>query len=113
MRLSRFLLSAMAASFATVALAMSPSDLKPTMSAEESARYETLKSDSVKAQSFLITRDYVRKCKAVVDHTVDPNSLPDQPDEFDDHYTSSDERKMMSKAIILAISAFIDARAKK
>jgi hypothetical protein len=113
MRLSRFLLSAIAASLATMASAMSPSDLKPTLSADESARYESLKSDSAKAQSFLITRDYVRKCKAVVDGAADPNSLPDQPDEFDDHYTSSDERKMMSKAIQLAISAFIEEKTKK
>ncbi|MFI5345065.1 MAG: hypothetical protein ACHQ51_01710 [Elusimicrobiota bacterium] len=103
-------LAALAALFLTLAAsnarALTPAELTP----QEQQRYATLKSDKTAADNFMITRDYIRKAKAVVEGKGSAMAFPDQPDEFDSKYLFPGESKVLQKAIQMAISAFIDSR---
>ena len=91
---------------ASGARALTPAELNP----QEQQRYAALKSDKAAAESFLVTRDYVRKAKAVVEGKGSAMAFPDEPDQFDAKYLFPGESKTLQKAIQLAISAFIDSR---
>ena len=94
---------------ATGAHALKRSDLTP----KEEQRYATLAADTTAAENFLITREYVRQADAVVTGKSPAIGLPDEPDQFEAKYLFPGESKMIQKAVVKAISAFIDSRAKK
>ena len=69
-----------------------------------------LKTNPTAAKNYLITREYVSVCRQVVANSKIAIDLPDEPDDFSSRYVSSDERKMMKRAITLALSAYIDKK---
>jgi hypothetical protein len=86
--------------------ALTPAELTP----QEQLKYAALKGDKTAADNFMITRDYVRKAKAVVDGKGSAMTFPDEPDQFDAKYLFPGESKILQKAVQMAISAFIDSR---
>ena|SRR5665647_1010641 len=85
--------------------------LKPQVPPNERAVYvEMLKTNPTAAKKYLITREYVSVCRQVVANPKIAIDLPDEPDDFNSRYVSSDESKMMKKAITLALSAYIDKK---
>jgi hypothetical protein len=104
--LLRFLFSVLA----TPAFAVSPSDLRPPMTSQESAYYDTIKADSSAAQSFLITRAYVRMAQAVADGSLSPLSFPSQkPAGFTVKYLLPDEPSVINKALGMYLEATLKA----
>src|ERR1700757_4086168 len=86
--------------FATAAFALSPSDLTPPMTSQESAYYETIKDDPTAGESFLVTRDYVRKAEAVVNGSLAAASFPPQkPKGFTVKYLLPDDPAVINKAL--------------
>jgi hypothetical protein len=99
-RAAIFLSLSLLSSFATAAFALSPSDLNPAMTSQESTYYDTIKADPTAAQSFLITRDYVRKAQAVVDGSLAPISFPPRkPAGFTVKYLLPDDPSVINTAL--------------
>jgi hypothetical protein len=71
---------------------------------------EMLKSNPTAAKEYLTTREYVSACRQVVANPKIAIDLPDEPDDFNYRYVSSDERKMMNQAVKLALSAYIEKK---
>ena len=95
---------------AAPALALSPSDLKPAMTAEESDYYDTIKADPSAAQSFLVTRDYVRKAQAVVSGSLPPLSFPGKrPAGFTVDYLLPDDPSTINEALGMYLAAALKA----
>lgn len=108
--LVRMLVLAVFASLAVAgAHALVPSQLTPA----EQERYAALKDDPDAAAKFLITREYVRQGKAVVDGTLTAARMPDEPDEFDAQYLFPGETNMLKKAVQKALAAYIDSKSKR
>ena len=100
MRAALFLPLCLLSSLSTAALALSPADLKPAMTSDESSYYETIKGDPAAAQSFLVTRDYVRKAQAVVDGALPPLSFPaKKPHGFTAKYLLPDDPAVINNAL--------------
>lgn len=79
------------------------------MSPQEQATYASmLKSNAAGAHAYRITREYVDTCRQVQANPAVAIDLPDQPDDFDDHYVTADDHKLMKAAIQKALSAYID-----
>lgn len=102
-------LAALCLSFSSArAQSLSPSQLTP----QEQKRYEAIKGDPAAAESFLVTRDYVRKAQAIVKGQMAAATLPDEPDQFESKYLFPGESATLKQAIRLALAAYIDSRAK-
>lgn len=85
--------------------------LKPQVPPNERAKYaEMLKINPTSAKQYLITREYVSQCRQVVANSKLAIDLPDEPDNFNSRYVSSDDSRMMKKAIQMALSAYIDKK---
>ena len=98
---------------ATGAMAMSPSDLKPPMTSEESDYYETIKSDPVASQGFLVTRDYVRKAQSVIDGKTKPIDFPaEKPVGYSLAYLLPEDSETINKATGMALQALMLANPK-
>lgn len=98
---------ALLASFAGRASALTPNDLNP----QERARYEAIKSDPKAADSFLATRDYVRKSAAVVaapDNTKLAMELK-RPKNFDAKYLMAGEVEKINAAVKLSLTALAES----
>jgi hypothetical protein len=77
------------------------------LTSAEKQTYAGLKNDGAAAQSFLITREYLRECRKVVEGSLSPGQLPFEPDGFDPNYVSPAEQKIVDKAINMNIAAML------
>jgi hypothetical protein len=94
-----------------IAQSVCAASLKPVVPPNERAVYaEMLKTNPTAAKEYLITREYMSQCRQVVANPKLAIDLPDEPDDFNSHYVSKDESKMMKKAIIMALGAYINKK---
>jgi hypothetical protein len=85
--------------------------LEPQVPPDERAVHvEMMKTNPTAAKEYLVTREYVSVCRQVVANPKNAIDLPDEPENFNSRYTSGDERKMMTKAIQMALSGYIDKK---
>lgn len=85
---------------AAFAAALSPGDLRPGLTAAEQKFYATLQDDPDAAQSFLVTRDYVRKAQAVKSGALSPLSFPaEKPDGFNVAYLQPNDPSVINIAM--------------
>ena len=106
------LLSVFAALFLSLAVSRAQALTAEELTPQEQQRYATLNNDATAQQSYLITRDYVRKAKAVVGGQLAAISMPDEPDEFNAKFLFPGESKTLKSAIQKALSAYIDSRSR-
>ena len=92
---------------------LSPSDLKPPMTKEERTYYDSIKADAPAEQSFLTTRNHVRKARAVVNGSLSALSFPDQPLGYSGKYLLSGESKLVRKAVDMHSTASLKANPEK
>lgn len=105
MRKAMLALAAVAA-FVANASALTPKDLNP----QELAQYNKISGDPKSADSFLATRDFVRKCAAV-------NAAPEnkalaialkQPKNLNGKYLSAADNETIDGAIELSVNAIAE-----
>jgi hypothetical protein len=87
------------------ALALSVGDLN----AAEQKQYQAI-TDAKDKDSFLITRDYVRKAQAVVDDKAPALTFPGKPKGFRSKFISSDEKDIINEAVVKSIEAMSNSR---
>jgi hypothetical protein len=101
------------ASMTTAAMAMSPADLKPPMTSDERDYYETIKSDPATAQSFLVTRDYVRKAQALVEGKITATDFPaTKPSGYSLQYLLPEDSETVNNAMGIKLQALMLANPK-
>lgn len=88
---------------AAPAAALTPEELTPA----EKKVYATLTKNPTSAQRYLITRDYLRKCEAILADPGKAISLPVQPGKLDERYLTADERARVDEAVDLNVAALI------
>lgn len=95
------------AAFAGRASALTPSDLNP----QELARYETIKADPKAAESFLATRDYVRKSAAIVASPTNTRIALElkRPKNFDAKYLMAGDVDKINAAVKLSLTALAES----
>ena len=89
--------------FAGSAAALTPEQLTPA----EKKVYATLTKNPTAAQRYLVTRDYLRKCEAILADPSKALTLPVQPGKLDDRYLTADERAHVDEAVDLNVGALI------
>jgi hypothetical protein len=91
----------------TPAQLLSASDLN---SAEQS-KFQTLTSESDR-KNFLQTRSYIRLCRAVVSHSMQPETLPLTPLGYDRAYLVDDDADVAKQALALSLQTSMSATLK-
>jgi len=91
------------------AAALSGSDL-PTP--EERAKYEQLlATNKADAANYLITRDYVRRAREVVESGgAGARNFPGKPKGFSSQYLSANDKDKINEAVKLSIEAMAESR---
>lgn len=80
--------------------ALSPEDLRPALSSTEQKFYAKIQGDPDAAQSFLITREYVRKAQAVKSGALSPLAFPsEKPDGFNVAYLLPNDPSVINVAM--------------
>lgn len=105
MRQAILALAALAA-FIGRASALTPRNLNP----QELARYETIKSDPRAAESFLATRDYVRKAAAVVAAPRNKRLALElkRPKSFNERFLLAGDAEKINAAVELSLNALAE-----
>lgn len=91
---------ALLAALASSAAALTPDNLDPALSAKEQKKYDSLVGNPQEAQSFLITRDYVRKADKVNKGVIPARSFPPQrPTGFTPRYLLPEDALTINDAL--------------
>lgn len=88
------------------AVALDPKD----MTAWEADRWSQVKSDRKSAESFLVTRDYVRLCGRIVDGKASAKGLA-QPKGFDKKHLAKGEAKIINGAVQRMLNGLVEEKA--
>lgn len=78
------------------------------LTAAEKQVYDGLSSNPASARKYLVTRDYLRKCDAVLADHSKAIDLPVQPEMLVERYLSAAEKARVDEAVDLNLAALMN-----